>query len=208
MASDFFKKLQDIVIKFLPKRAVKDIPIKDDAEAAAVLAKLGRIQAQALRVKADMADKILAIQEEDGRAMSELEAEIQLMMTRLREYALSLGLDKGIEGAKTLMLTTGPLAFYDGQVVLSVSKQDEVITVIESDPELAAKYLVKPEPRVSIRKAELAKAPEAIAQINRILGEALLTRKRPVFFSAHPTSLDEVKEGIKIKGKVREEKVD
>jgi len=211
MASDFFKKLQDIVIKFLPKKAVKDSPITDDTEAADVLAELGRVQAEAFRQKAEMTDETLRIQERYGADIQELEEKARLLMTKLREYALGVSLDQGVGGSKTMQLPTGSISFYDGKVAVSIKGLGEVMAIIAADPHLASSFLEKPKPTPpKLDKAALAEDPMAVAKINEQLpqGKGSVKLVRPLFFAAHPTALAQIKEGVKVKGKVKDQPVD
>jgi len=204
----FFDKLQDIVLKFVPKKAVAKELIGTKEEAAAVLAELGRVETAALRTQADLADKILVLEETGGKKLSELEEQARMLLTKLREFGLANNLHTGQEGSQSLQLNTGTIAFYRGPVTLSVASEEEVVARLQTDPELARFLITPPPPAVKINKEALLQDPVALAKVNGLFEKPVLTKKRSLHFSAHPTSLSQIKEGIKIKGKVKDEKVD
>jgi phage host-nuclease inhibitor protein Gam len=204
----FFDKLQDIVLKFVPKKEIVQELIEDKEEAMNVLAQLGEMQVKSIRFQADLVEKILKLQKNGGKELDRIEKESSRLLTKLREFGLANNLHTGQEGSQSLQLNTGTIAFYRGSVTLSVASEKEVVARLQTDPELARFLITPPPPAVKINKEALLQDPVALAKVNGLFEKPVLTKKRSLHFSAHPTSLSQIKEGIKIKGKVKDEKVD
>lgn len=200
------ESIKEVVIKFLSKALMKhELPIREKGEAAAVLCRIGERQIAIIRSEADLAAQILALQEKVGEEFRPVRDQIEIDMTRLRDFGKESGLLEG--DSQTLDLSTGRISFYYGPQRASVKDETEVVAMLKALPEdhpLRQLLEFPPPPEPKLNKGKLVSQREIIPDLEAVIGPGKISFKKTLFFAAFPTAQPELKESLKISGKVKD----
>lgn len=202
--------VKEFLVKFLPAKLMKSAPkIKDDPEAAASLARVGELQIKIIRGEANLAAAIIRLQEKSGEELSPIRDELAKELTRLRDYGMAQGLLAEDAESQTQGLPTGRIAFYHSPLRVSVEKEPAVVDTLlalpADDPlrQLVVTPSPPPPPPSKLDRKKLLEHPELLDRLNELTGQAV-TFVKTLFFAAFPTAQPDLREGMKIAGKVKE----
>lgn len=199
--------VKEFIIKFLPAKLMKGAPkIKGDQEAAAALARVGELQIQIIRAEADVAEAVNRLQEQFAVALAPIREELARELTKLRDYGQGKGLLADEADSQTLTLPTGRISFYHTPPRVNIGKETDVVEALLKLPKnhtLRQLLDFPPPPPPKLDRKQLLADGGLLKRLVGELGRPAQIMKT-LYFAAFPTSQPDLREGMKISGKVKE----